>query len=155
MSALEKIYNRWAEDWCELHGISEPPCYDKWLHDDFEYFIGKNLSDYEACLIYNEMMQDKHLTMWENIENISEIYGDDFLHVYSLIDHNKFNIYDDIIIEENCLIVSYTYKDFLDNYWDIDAIVEYIDKKGLENLINKNLILDKVNVKCYYINIRR
>lgn len=137
MSKLKELYNNRKD---------KSASYNEWLHSEFESFIDENLFNYERCLIYNEMMQDKHLTMWENIEDISEIYGSDFLHVYSLIDHNKFDIYDDIIIEENCLIVSYTYKDFLDNYWDIDAIVEYIDKKGLENLINKNLILDKVNM---------
>lgn len=145
MNALEKIYNGWAEDWCELHGRSEPPCYDEWLHDDFEYFIEKNLSDYEKCLIYNEIAQNRHYAMWDNIEDISNIFGDDFLHVYSLIDHDRFNIYDDIIFEEGCLIVSYSYADFVNEYWDIEDVVSYINKIGIENLINKELILDKLD----------
>lgn len=137
MSELEKLYDNRKD---------KPASYSEWLHSEFEAFIDENLSNYERCLIYNEMAQDKSYIMWENIINISEIYGSDFLHVYSLIDHNKFNVYDDVIIEEYCLIVSYTYSDFLNEYWHIDDIVEYIDKKGLENLINKDLILDKVNV---------
>ena len=104
MSKLEELYNNRKDKLAS---------YDEWLHSEFEAFIDENLSNYERCLIYNEMAQDKSYIMWENINNISEIYGSDFLHVYSLIDHNKFNVYDDVIIEEYCLIVSYTYSDFL------------------------------------------
>lgn len=136
---MKDIYNEYVED-CK----GEPVGYQKWLHSEFAGLINEGLSDYEKCLIYNEMAQDKHYLMWDNIEDISNIFGDDFLHVYSLIDHNKFNIYDDIIIEEGCLVVSYTYADFVIEYWDINTIVEYIDKKGVENLINSEIIIDNV-----------
>jgi hypothetical protein len=135
MSKLEELYKN-SDKYTHCS-------YNEWLYD-FGLFINDNLSDYEKCLIYNEMAQDKHYLMWDNIEDISNIFGDDFLHVYSLIDHNKFNIYDDIIIEEGCLVVSYTYADFVIEYWDINTIVEYIDKKGVENLINSEIIIDNV-----------
>ena len=128
---MNDIYNEYVED-CE----DKPVCYNEWLHSEFAELIDNGLSDYEKCLVYNEMAQDKHYLMWDNINDISNIFGGDFLHVYSLIDHNKFDVYDDIIIEEGGLIVSYTYADFVNEYWDIDTIVEYIDKKGVENLIN-------------------
>ena len=136
---MKDIYTEYVED-CKSESVS----YQEWLHSEFAELLNKNLSDYEKCLIYNEMAQDKHYLMWDNIEDISNIFGDDFLHVYSLIDHDKFNIYDDVIIEEGCLVVSYTYADFVNEYWDIDAIVEYIDKKGVENLINNEIIIDNI-----------
>ena len=136
---MKDIYNEYVED-CK----GKPVSYQEWLHSEFAGLIDEGLSDYEKCLIYNEMAQDKHYLMWDNIENISNIFGDDFLHVYSLIDHDKFNIYDDVIIEEGCLIVSYTYADFVNKYWDIVTTVEYIDKKGVENLINSEIIIDNV-----------
>lgn len=136
---MKDIYTEYVED-CK----GEPVSYQEWLHSEFAELLNKNLSDYEKCLVYNEMAQDKHYLMWDNIDDISNIFGGDFLHVYSLIDHNKFDVYDDIIIEEGCLIVSYSYADFIGAYWDIDSIVDYIDKKGVENLINSEIIIDNV-----------
>ena len=136
MSKLEELYKN-SDKYTHCS-------YNEWLYD-FGLFINDNLSDYEKCLIYNEIAQNRHYAMWDNIDDISEIFGHDFLHVYSLIDHDRFNIYDDIIFEEECLIVSYTYADFISEYWDIEDIVTYISKFGLENLINKDLILDKID----------
>lgn len=136
MTKLEELYNN-RED--------KSTRYNEWLYTEFADFIEENLSDYDKCLIYNEIAQDKRYNMWDSIEDISNIFGNDFLHVYSLIDHDRFNIYDDIIFEEGCLIVSYTYADFVSEYWDIEDVVTYISKFGLENLINKDIILDKVD----------
>jgi len=135
---MKDIYDEYVED-CK----DKPVDYQEWLHSEFAELLNKNLSDYEKCLIYNEYADFKGMLMWDDIESLNDI-EDNFLHLYSLISNSKFNEREDIIIEENFEIVSYTYEHFVDEYWNINDIVEYISERGVENIINSEIILDNV-----------
>ena len=138
METLMDLYNEYKEI------VEEPVDYEYWIYEGFGADLDNNFSDYEKCLHYNEYADKNGHYMWDNIESLNE-YGD-FLRTYDIINHDRFDTQDDIIIEENNSIVSYTYSDFVEEYWDIDKIITFIEVTGLENLINYDIIIDKVNM---------
>ena len=141
---LKELYKNYTKDWNNTYHNDDYNCYGDWLHNEFADSLDDNLSDYEKCTIYNEYADRTIRKMWDNIESLNEFQDDNFLELYRKIDHDNFNSYDDIIIEENYAIVSYKYADFIKEYWNVDGIVNFIHSEGLESLITMDVIVKAV-----------
>lgn len=140
---LKELYENYTKDWNNTYHNDEYHCYGDWLHNEFAESLD-SLNDVTKCYIYNEYADRTARKMWDNIESLNEFQDDNFRELYRKIDHNDFNPYDDIIIEENCAIVSYSYAEFIRNYWNVDGIVNFIHSEGLESLIAMDIIVEAV-----------
>lgn len=133
MITLEKLYEHCKRE------MDETRDFEAWFIDDFVATL-EDLTYYNQCLLYNEYADKKGLHVWDDIESLNDsAYM--FTDLYDLIDHNNFNTQDDIVIEENDGIRSYSYADFAKEYFNVCEMAEFIRDIGLENLINIDIIL--------------
>lgn len=137
MITLEKLYEHCKRE------MDETRNFEAWFIDDFVATL-EDLTYYNQCLLYNEYADKKHLTRWYNIEELND-WGYQFIDMYNLIDHDNFNTQDDIVIEENDGIRSYSYADFAEEYFNACEMAEFIRDIGLENLINNDIIASVYN----------
>lgn len=140
---LDELYQNYVQDFKLTHKGEEVPCYVDWLHNDFANALA-TLSDWCKCDIYNEYADRTGRKMWDTIESLNEYQEDNFLEIYRKINHERFNPYDDIIIEESSAIVSYTCRDFIQQYWNLNTIINFIHVEGLESLANMDNIVKAV-----------
>lgn len=137
MKTLNDFYNEYAEHY-KLTCDNEPLCYGEWLNSNFVDMLN-NISCEDKCHLYNEYAENSHKVLWDYIDTLND-WGDNFLHVYSMINHSRFNELEDIIIEENFKIVSYTFESFVDEYWNATDVARFIHSFGLENLNNNDVV---------------
>lgn len=140
---LDELYQNYVQDFKLTHKGEEVPCYADWLYTDFANALA-TLNDWCKCDIYNEYADRTGRKMWDTIDSLNEYQGDNFLEIYRKINHERFNPYDDIIIEESSAIVSYTCRNFLWQYWNASSIVRFIYTEGLESLANMDNIVKAV-----------
>ena len=145
---IEEIYKEeYVPAWKECHeGMGgEPACFEEWKENEFKESIKSFLDDmsYEqkVAIMISYCQSDRACSIPypDYMESIDECGS--FTDLYDKIDHDNFNIRHDLFYENGSCLVSCDFGDFVNDYWDLDDMTEYV-VDNFNDLYTNDYIID-------------